>query len=438
MPHVARWLTGLATSLVGNQIYLVALSWVAVQTTTPAKVGWILVAGAIPQAALLLLGGVFVDRLGPKRIIIASDLLRTLVMVVFALVVSTGATTALLLGVLSVVFGIVDGFFLPAISTAPRYLAGRDAMTRLMAAKTMVARGAEFAGSPLASWLLIAASTAAAFWANAILFAVSVVALAATRMVLPTDDGGPASQMIADTPSAAPTGPAPEPPGREQEPAGVWAELVAGARLIVRERTLANLLVVVFVMELGFAGPMTAGVPLLAKETGWGVGAVGWILGGFGVGAAVAAGLLAWRKDVARAGLAVVAGLAAMGLSVVLIGVVPAFGLSPAVSGVLAGALGVTAGIGSGFFGTLVSAAVLQLAPTDQIGRVMSALSFSSLTAVPIGFALTGLITGEAGARVPFLLGGALVLAAAALAGTNKQVRRLTMEPAPVREPASV
>ena len=119
LPHVLRWLIGLATSLVGNHIYLVTLAWVAVQTTTPVNVGLILVAGAIPQAALLLVGGVFVDRIGPKPTIIASDVLRTLIMVVFAIVVAGGDVSPLLLATLAVMFGLVDGFFLPAINTAP-------------------------------------------------------------------------------------------------------------------------------------------------------------------------------------------------------------------------------------------------------------------------------------------------------------------------------
>ncbi len=180
-----RWLIGLATSLVGNHIYLVTLAWVAVQTTTPVNVGLILVAGAIPQAALLLVGGVFVDRIGPKRTIITSDLLRTLIMVVFAIVVAGGHISPLLLGALAVMFGLVDGFFVPAINTAPRYLVPREGITRVVAAKTIVARGAEFAGAPLGSWLLVVASAAAAFWVNAWLFAVSVVLLATTRMAIP-------------------------------------------------------------------------------------------------------------------------------------------------------------------------------------------------------------------------------------------------------------
>jgi MFS family permease len=231
LPHVLRWLIGLATSLIGSHIYLVTLAWAAVQTTTPANVGLILVAGSIPQAALLLIGGVFVERLGPKPTNIASDVLRTPIMVVFALVVAGGDVSPLLLGALAVLFGVVDGFFLPAVSTAPRYLVPRDSLTRVVAAKTIVARGAEFAGAPLGSWLLVVASAAVAFWVNASLFAVSVVMLALTRMALPQDPHGDALPDAKQTPKA------PE--------MSVWADLVAGIRLIRGYRTLAMLLIIV-------------------------------------------------------------------------------------------------------------------------------------------------------------------------------------------------
>ena len=416
MPHVLRWLIGLATSLVGNHIYLVTLAWVAVQTTTPVNVGLILVAGAIPQAALLLVGGVFVDRIGPKRTIITSDLLRTLIMIVFAIVVAGGHTSPLVLGALAVTFGLVDGFFVPAINTAPRYLVPREGITRVVAAKTIVARGAEFAGAPLGSWLLVVASAAAAFWVNAWLFAVSVILLATTRMAIPKESSGDDLPLDAET--------SPQPPG-----VSVWADLVAGIRLIRSYRTLTMLLVVVFVAELGFSGPMIAGVPLMANEAGWGVRTVGWVLGGFGLGAAAAAGFLLWRKNVHRTGLAALSGLTAMGLSVVGLGFLPAFGLPVSAAYVCAGILGLCAGIGAGFYGTLVTSAVLKLAPTGQIGRVMSALSFASLGAVPITYAFTGLVTDVSSAQVPFIIGGSLILVVAAVVFANPQLRHLSMSP---------
>jgi hypothetical protein len=411
---VLRWLIGLATSLIGSHIYLVTLAWAAVQTTTPANVGLILVAGSIPQAALLLIGGVFVDRLGPKPTIIASDVLRTAIMVVFAVVVSGGDVSPLLLGALAVLFGVVDGFFLPAVSTAPRYLVPPDSLTRVVAAKTIVARGAEFAGAPLGSWLLVVASAAVAFWVNAGLFAVSVVMLALTRMAQPQAPHGDALLDAKRSPAA------PE--------MSVWADLVAGVRLIRGYRTLAMLLIIVFVAELGFSGPMMAGVPLLAHQTGWGVRAVGWILGGFGLGAAAAAGFLLWRNNLRHTGVAALSGLTVMGLSVVGLGLLPALGLSVSAAYVSAGFLGLMSGIGAGFYGTLVTTAVLRLAPTGQIGRVMSALSFASLSAVPLTYALTGLITDVTAAQVPFFIGGSLVLFAVAIALANPQLRHLRMD----------
>jgi len=413
---VLRWLIGLATSLIGNHIYLVTLAWVAVQTTSPANVGLILVAGSIPQAALLLIGGVFVDRLGPKPTIIASDVLRTVIMIVFAVVITGGDVSPLLLGALAVMFGVVDGFFLPAVSTAPRYLVPREYITRVVAAKTIVARGAEFAGAPLGSWLLIVASAAAAFWVNASLFAISVVMLALTRMALPQDTV-PHDARVGDADRSS-----------SGSAVSVWADLVAGIRLIRRYRTLAMLLIVVFVAELGFSGPMMAGVPLLANQTGWGVRAVGWVLGGFGLGAAAAAAFLLWRNKLRHTGFVALSGLTVMGLSVVGLGLLPELGLPSSAAFACAGLLGLSSGIGAGFYGTLVTSAVLQLAPAGQIGRVMAALSFASLSSVPLTYALTGLITDVSGAQIPFFIGGSLVLLAAIVAFANPQLRHLTMD----------
>jgi hypothetical protein len=427
LTHVLRWLIGLATSLIGSHVYLVTLAWVAVQTTTPLNVGLILVAGAIPQAALLLIGGVFVDRIGPKPTIIASDLLRTVIMIIFAIVVTGGDVSPWLLVALAVLFGLVDGFFLPAVNAAPRYLVPRQSVTRLVAAKTIVARGAEFAGAPLGSWLLVVASAAAAFWVNAWLFAISVVFLALTRMAIPAEEAPGRDGSGVDASGVE--------SNVEHSVVSVWADLKAGIRLIRGYRTLTTLLIVVFVVEIGFSGPMMAGVPLLANETGWGVRTVGWVLGGFGLGAAAAAGFLLWRKNVRHTGFVALSGLTAMGLSVVGLGLLPALGLPLSTAYAAAGLLGLTSGLGAGFYGTLVTSAVLQLAPVGQIGRVMGALSFSSLAAVPITYALTGLVTNVSNARVPFLVGGALMLIVAALAFANPQLRHLTVSAtAPAKE----
>ena len=195
----------------------------------------------------------------------------------------------LLLATLAVMFGLVDGFFLSAINTAPVPGAtsndhpgrrGEDdrgpgrRVRRRTPGQLAAGRGERRCGV-LGQRL-----------------AVRGVGRLLGRYpdVLPQDAAGQA---------AAP--PNPEPSSNKSE-VSVWADPVAGIRLIRGYRTLTTLLIVVFVAELGFSGPMIAGVPLLANETGWGVRTVGWVLGGFGLGAAAAAGFLLWRKNSAALG----------------------------------------------------------------------------------------------------------------------------------------
>src|SRR4029453_3702060 len=123
----------------------------------------------------------------------------------------------------------------------------------------------------------------------------------------------------------------------------------------------------VFVAEIGFSGPIMAGVPLLANETGWGVRTIGWVLGGFGLGAAAAAGVLLWRKNVRHPGFVGLSGLTAMGLRVIGLGLLPTLGLPVSAAFAAAGLLGLTSGLGAGFYGTLVTSAWLQLGPVAPI-----------------------------------------------------------------------
>jgi hypothetical protein len=50
------------------------------------------------------------------------------------------------------------------------------------------------------------------------------------------------------------------------------------------------------------------------------------------------------------------------------------------------------------------------------------------MAAVPITYALTGLVTGAANARVPFLIGGTLILFVATAAFATPEVRRLAID----------
>ncbi|HEY0239514.1 MAG TPA: MFS transporter [Friedmanniella sp.] len=402
------WLFGYAHSLVGDQIFYVALTWAAVSIMSPARVGLVLVLGSLPRAVVLLAGGVLVDRAGPKRIIIVSDVLRTLVMIVAAVLLGVGVTGTLLIGVLAAVFGFVDGFFLPAVGAAPAFVTTQEGQTRLQALRTVVYRGAPMVGAPLASALLVAFGTGTAFAVAAILFAASVVALSLTRMTRPASDSSLAATVEVGAPS-------------------VFGEIRDGLRLIVSDRRLLVVVSVLAILDFGFAGPTTAGVPLLASEQHWGPGGIGWILGGFGVGAVVTAAVLVWRRPTLRAGVAAAVGLTLMSAGLLALGLVERLQLVPTSGMALAGACGALAGVGTGLFGTLVNASLVVTTPVRQLGRVMAAVSLSGYLGDPVSFSLTGVAAQELGASSTFLFGGGLILVAVIITWVSPAIRTITL-----------
>lgn len=415
----STWLVGFGTSLLGDEIFYVAITWAALQLTSATGVGLVLIANAVPRALLLLVGGVLVDRVGPRVLVIAADSARVLVMVAAGVALMLGSLNLTLLVVIAVLFGVADGFFLPAVGAMPAFVAPPSGQTRLQAMRTVIMRASTFLGAPLASWLIAAGTVRSAFWANAMLFAISVAALVVTRVRPPYSDGRGEDNWGEGGQSAKTRG-----GGRTRR---WWGELTEGLRVIERHPPLLALIVLVLCLEVGFTGPFTAGIPLLSAQGGWGVQGVGWLLGAFGLGAAATAGFLVIGPSITRPGLIMGIALTAMGLAVVTIGLVSRLATLPQASLGFAAAAALVTGMGAGLFGTLVNSAVLMKSPESQVGRVMSVVSLASFTAMPVSLAATGWLTDAAGAAVPFLSGGALIWLAGLAALALPQVRRMTI-----------
>lgn len=399
--NAGRWLAGYTVSLTGGEIFYVALSWAAVQVTTPRNVSLLLLANALPRAFLLLVGGALVDRAGPKRIAVASDLARAAVMGLAAWALISGVAAVPVLLAAAVLIGIADGFFLPAASSFPSFIAPRDGMTQLQATRTIAVRASIFIGAPVGAFLVSAGSTASAFAVNSVLFLGSVVALALTRVSVDK----PYDLLPADR-------------------ARRWlADIREGLGTAAGHPVLRTLLIVVAFSELGFTGAFTIGIPLLSGAEEWQVGGIGWIMAAFGIGSALTA-LVLLRFRQLRRGVMIGAALATMGAG--LTGV----GAMAVVSGGSLGASTASAlvcGLGAGVFGTLANSALLLSAPGGKVGRVMALVSLVSFTAMPVSIAAVGELVQHTTATTPFLVSGALMVVGAALALSSDSVRNLRL-----------
>ncbi|KUO22900.1 MFS transporter, partial [Streptomyces dysideae] len=352
-PNVLRWLAAYTSSMVGDSVYYLALSWAAVQAGTPTQAGLVMTVSAVPRALLMLGGGVIADRFGPRRVVIGSDVVRCAAVLSVAVLVFVTDPGLWPLAVLAVVFGTVDAVFMPAVGALPARVTSRGQLARVQGMRGLGMRFASVVGGPLGGLGVALGGAAAAFGLAALLIAVSVPLLVSVRMRdLPADDKATAAGGTA------------------------WRDLVAGLRYIRRHRVLAPLMIAITLGDLGFVGPLNVGLALLADERGWGAAGMGWVLAGFGTGAGAASLLLTVRGRLPYAGhvaaYTILAGSVAIGALAYAPGVAVAVGTALLV------------GLLAGLSGALCAALLQTQSDPAYLGRVTALASLAGLGLAPL------------------------------------------------------
>ncbi|MER5500860.1 MFS transporter [Streptomyces sp. NPDC002466] len=389
--NVLRWVAAYTASVTGDVIYFLALSWTATRTVGPSQAGLVVAAGALPRAVLMLVGGVVADRFGPRRVAVASDATRCLVILVSAAVLVSAAPGPWLLVPLALIFGVVDAVFMPAVGAFPPRITTRDQLARLQGMRGLSVRLSNSLGPAAGGIVLAAGGAGGAFAAAGALFAASLVLLLTVRIA----------------PVPAPTAP---------ERRTARQELGAGLRYVRRHRLLAPLSGVIGLSEMCFSGPVALGLVLLADERGWGASGTGWMASAFSIGAGAAALWFTVLPRVARAGRGVVVALLVTAVATAALGLAPT--LWSAV------ALTVLIGLAGGTSVTLTGALVQAETDPRYLGRVTSLTTLCTLGLAPALFPVAGITAQLWGAAVFFAGCGAISLLAAALAVAAPALRR--------------
>ncbi|MER5751076.1 MFS transporter [Streptomyces sp. NPDC002088] len=378
-PNVLRWLGAYASSMVGDSVYYIALSWAAVQAGSPSQAGLVMSVSALPRALLMLGGGVIADRLGPRRVVIGSDAVRCAAVLGVAALVFFTSPGLWPLALLALVFGAVDAVFMPAVGALPARITGKGQLARVQGMRGLAIRFANVVGAPLGGLCVAVGGAAAAFGLAGLLIAVSVPLLLTVRVRdLPADDAAEAD--VRDLPAGEEAGadvrdlPAGEEAGANRTTA--WSDLSAGLRYIRHHRVLAPLMLAIALGDFGFVGPLNVGLTLLADERGWGASGMGWVLAGFGVGAGAVSLLLTVRGRLPHAGLvaayAILAGSVAIGALAYVPGVVAAVGVALLI------------GLLAGLSGAMCGALLQTQADPAYLGRVTAVAGLVSLGFAPL------------------------------------------------------
>lgn len=145
-------------------------------------------------------------------------------------------------------------------------------------------------------------------------------------------------------------------------------------------------MIVIALSDLGFVGPLNVGLALLADQRGWGASGIGWVLAGFGAGAAGASLLLSVKGRVPRAGAVLGWTMTLGAASIGALAFVPRLPVAVAVA--------LSIGLFAGLSGSLCGALVQTECDPAYLGRVSAVSSLMSLGLAPLSFPLTGAAIG--------------------------------------------
>ncbi|HLQ10961.1 MAG TPA: MFS transporter [Ktedonobacteraceae bacterium] len=125
-PYAMIWI-GQTISNLGDGIFNVALAWqILLMTHSGTAMGVVLIASMIPRLVFVLIGGVAADRLPRRLIILWSDGGRGVIVLLISILGFTGLLQFWHLVIEALIFGVVDGFFNPAIMAITPDLVAKD------------------------------------------------------------------------------------------------------------------------------------------------------------------------------------------------------------------------------------------------------------------------------------------------------------------------
>ncbi len=398
---------GQTTSAYGDQVFLIALALQVLRLGGGAReLGLVNAAAGTALVLFLLVGGVVVDRVPRRAVMVVSDLVRMAVLGYLGVASLAGSLRIPSLAVAGVVYGAADAFFWPAKLAVLPDLVAREQLMPANSLASSAHRSSLILGPGLGGLLVATAGPGAAFLFDAATFAVSAACLLAI---------GRAGTL--------PRPPVPEAPRR------LLGDLRDGVREVMRHRWLwVTILLFTFIVLL-VVGPEEVLVPVYLQQRFQAAEAFGLVVACAGVGA-VAGALLTGIVRPTRRGLwaysgGLVAALALAGYA--LAGEVWQLAL-----------LAVAWGAGIESFQVVWDTSLQELVRPEALGRVSSLDAVGSLALLPVSFALVGAIADGIGARPVFALAGLGAAALMCVGFLVPGVRDYRAPPRPGGDPAGV
>jgi MFS family permease len=365
---------GQMISLIGTWMTSIATSWLVYRLTGSAwLLGVVAFAGQIPSFLLGPVGGLVVDRLDKRKLIMATQALAMLQSFSLAYLTLTGRITVTSLLVLNAIDGVINAFDMPARqSFLVEMIERKEDLGNAIALNSSMVNAARLLGPSIGGIVIAAVGEGWCFFIDGASFLAVIGTMLAMSAVTR--------------------------PLKPRHAGGAFAEILEGWNYVRAFRPVRSIILLLALVSL-VGVPYAVLVPVFAaKILHGGPHTLGYLMTASGCGALMAAIWLASRKSVLGLGRAIPAGAAVFGAALFVFSYTrsTAFAMAALAAG------------GAGFMIQLAASntIVQTIVDDDKRGRVMSFFMMAFFGAGPFGSLLAGSLAEKIGTPATLRLGG--------------------------------
>jgi MFS family permease len=354
---------GQLISNIGTWMQIIAQGWVVYQIGhSELTLGLVAFASAIPILLISPWGGVLVDRVSRRNLLIMTQTGAMLLAFTLAALTFTNMVKEWHVIVLAALLGVVNAFDAPARQTFVPEMVGKKDLPNAIALNSIMFNSARVIGPAIAGLMLAIIGAAWCFTLNGFSFFAVIIGLWLMKL----------------------------PPHRTiYNPASSWQQLVSGVQYAARNREISALILLSLVFSIFGISYFTVLPAFVEKVLHQGAMAYGWVTAASGLGAVTGAFLLAHRVSNGRRGQLLVLTNIAFPLILIAFSFTSLYPLS----------LVLAFGLGAGFmvqFTTINT--LLQTRVEDSFrGRVMGLYTITFFGFAPFGNLMIGALGEKLG-----------------------------------------
>ncbi|QUG83559.1 MFS transporter [Bacillus nitratireducens] len=394
-PHFKFLWLGQLLSTLGSSVTMVILPVVVYSLTGSTVVmGMTMAMYMLPNILALPFAGLVVDRIDRVKLMLFTDIIRCILMMLFATLIFMDVLTIPLLYVLVALYGLMEGIFQPAYSAVRAKVFVPEIRNAANALTQMSNQGIRLIGPALGGLIVSVASAGIGFGLDAVTYLLSFLCLLFLREIKFNK-----VQKF------------------ERSKVNYKKDFMEGILVLKSHPWLWITILVFSFINICYAGIIVVLIPWLFnvhhhfEAYVYGLG-----MASSGAGAVIAALIFGGRQQWRKRGLLAYGGVLISGIALLIM---PFVSWAPALIALMA-----MEGFGMMIFGLIWETSLQELVPEEAFGRVASLDMLGSFALLPLGYVIVGWLATVIGGKITIIMLAILVLITIGMALSVPSIRR--------------